>query len=81
MIILIPPLELHRFGNEVFADFVVDVGFVSLAELVAAGDTIHFAILDEMGASLVETESNVLRNALLAERKDPVVVARTGIGA
>ncbi|MBR3699153.1 MAG: hypothetical protein IKM85_06470 [Bacteroidales bacterium] len=34
MIILLPPLELHRFGNEVFADFVIDVSLVGLAELI-----------------------------------------------
>ena len=48
MIILLPPLELHRFGNEVLADFVIDVGLVGLAELVATGHTVHLAVLDEM---------------------------------
>ena len=81
MIILLPPLELHRFGNEVLADFVIDVGLVGLAELVATGHTVPLAILDEMGTGLVETESNVLGDTLLPKGKDPVVVARSGIHA
>ena len=81
MIILLPPLELHRFGNEVLADFVIDVGLVGLAELVATRHAVPLAVLDEMGTGLMETESNILGNALLAKGKDPVVVARTGIHA
>ena len=53
VIIAIFPLKLNRFGNHIFADFVVDVGFVGLAELVAAAHTVHVAVLDEIGARLV----------------------------
>ena len=65
MIILLPPLELHRFGNEILANFVIDVGLVSLAELITTGHAVHLAVLDEMGSCLVETECNVLGYALL----------------
>lgn len=77
MVVGIFPLEPHRFGHQIAAYLVVDVGFVGLAELVAAAHTVHLAILDEMGARLVEAEWDAFRHALLAEGQHPVVVAGT----
>ena len=77
MIIALVPFEFHGFGHKVFADFMVDVGFVSLAELVTTANAVHPSVLDEVCARLVEAERNVFRDALLAEGENPVVVARS----
>ena len=75
MIITLFPLESHCFGYHVFPDLVVDIGFVGLAELVAARHTEHFPVFDEMGSSLVEAEGHAFCDALFSDGEDPVVVA------
>ena len=54
MVVVGGPGELDGFGDHVFADLVVDVGFVGLAELEAAGDAVHLAVLEEEGTGLME---------------------------
>lgn len=81
MIVAVFPGEFHGLGYEVVADFVVDVGFVGLAELVAAGDAVQFSVFDEAGTGLVEAEGDVFGDALFPEGKDPVVVAGSCIDA
>ncbi|MBR4325532.1 MAG: hypothetical protein IKP73_08410 [Bacteroidales bacterium] len=41
MIIAIFPLKLNSLRHKVIADFVVDVGFVGLAELVTTADAVQ----------------------------------------
>ena len=79
MIITALPLVFHGFRDKVPADLVVDVCLVGLAELVAPSHIEQSAVFDEMGARLMEAERDILRDALLADRQDPVIVAWTGI--
>ena len=67
VIVTVFPFVSHGLGRKVLADFVVDVGFVGLAELVAAADLVRFPVLDEMGAGLVEAEGDAACNALFAD--------------
>lgn len=75
MIDIFGPLELDRFGHEELAYPIVDVGFVGLAELVAALHAVESAILDELSPRLVKAEGDVALHALLSEREDPPIVA------
>ena len=59
MIIVLFPFKFHVFGPKVFANLIVDIGFVGLTELVAPLNAVHLAFLDEMSARLVEPERNV----------------------
>ncbi len=81
MVIAVFPLEPDRFRHHVLANFVVNVSFVGLTELVAAAHTVHLAVLDEMCARLVETERDILCHALLSEGKHPIVIARPRVDA
>ena len=81
MIIAVFPFKSNLLRDKVIANLVVDVGLVRLAELVTTGDAVEAAVLDEKGAGLVETEGDVAGYALLAEGKNPVVVARACIDA
>ena len=67
MIITVFPFKFHGFRHQIFAYLVVDVGFVGLAELVAAVHTLRAAVLDEVGPRLVEAERDTLRHALFAQ--------------
>ena len=81
MIIAVLPLEADFFGDQITGNLVVDVGFVGLAQLVAAGNAVEVAVLQEVGAGLVEAEGHIGRDALLTEGEDPVVVAGAGVRA
>ena len=77
MIILLLPLKFYRFGDHIFADFVVDVGFVGLAELVAAGNAVGFAVFDKIRTSLMKPKRYATLHALLPNVQNPIVVAGT----
>ena len=81
MIVCVAPLEPYFLRHHIIANPVVDVGLVRLAELVAPRHAEHFAVLDEVGSGLMETERNVGVDALLPEVQHPTVVARAGAGA
>ena len=53
MIVTVFPFKLHRLGHKVFAYLVVNVGLMSLTQLVASRHSKHLPILDEMGTCLV----------------------------
>ena len=59
VIIAVFPLVFHCLGHKVLADFVVDVGFVGLAELIASWHMKHFPVLDKSGTRLVKTEGHI----------------------
>ena len=81
VIIIVLPLGLDGFGHHILADFVVDIGLVSLAQLVTARNAVHTAVFDEPRARLVKAESHVVSHALFPDVKNPVVVARSRLGA
>ena len=81
MIITDFPFKFHCFRHQIFAYLVVDIGFVGLTELVAAAHTVHLAVLDEVGTRLVKAEEDAVSDALLTERKHPVVVAGPRVDA
>ena len=49
--------------------------------LVRAADAVKASVLDKPRAGLVESEGNVCRDALAADRKHPVVIAGAGFVA
>lgn len=49
--------------------------------LVRAADAVKAPVLDKPRAGLVESEGNVCRDALAADRKHPVVIAGAGFVA
>ena len=65
VIVAVFPLESYLFWHQVFANLVVNIGFVGLAELVTTPHTIFFSIFDEMRSRLVETEWDIFGNTLL----------------
>ena len=67
VIVGVLPFVADGFGHEIFAYLVVDVGFMSLAELVAPSHIVHLAVFDETGARLVEAERDSFCDTLLAE--------------
>ncbi len=79
MIILLLPLKFYRFGDHIFADFVVDVGFVGLAELVTTADAVHLAVFDKTRTRLMKTEGNIASHALRAHIENPIIISRTSI--
>ena len=81
MIIAVFPFEFYLFRDEVTANFVVDVGFVSLAKLIASLNPVHLSVFYKMSTGLVKTEWHVFFNSLIANVKNPVVVARSCIYA
>ena len=81
MIIAVFPFEFYLFRDEITANFVVDVGFVSLAKLIASLNPVHLSVFYKMSTGLVKTEWHVFFNALFADVENPVVVARSCIYA